>query len=97
MAIQIPSRQLFIDGEWRQPALKKRIPIINPATEEKIGIFQHLSLRKKKIKIQSLTAFFVLSWIDCGSILVCTKPEDRDSILTTLNFLDYQYSVLTHK
>lgn len=37
MAIQIPSRQLFINGEWKQPALKKRIPIINPATEEKIG------------------------------------------------------------
>ncbi|PQQ08445.1 betaine aldehyde dehydrogenase 1 chloroplastic-like [Prunus yedoensis var. nudiflora] len=37
MAIQIPNRQLFIDGEWREPALKKRIPIINPATEETIG------------------------------------------------------------
>uniref|UniRef100_A0A2N9IP08 aminobutyraldehyde dehydrogenase n=1 Tax=Fagus sylvatica TaxID=28930 RepID=A0A2N9IP08_FAGSY len=37
MAIQIPSRQLFIDGEWREPVLKKRIPIINPATEEIVG------------------------------------------------------------
>ncbi|KAK9272729.1 hypothetical protein L1049_003106 [Liquidambar formosana] len=34
MAIPIPSRQLFIDGEWRDPVLKKRIPIVNPATEE---------------------------------------------------------------
>lgn len=39
MAIQIPNRQLFIDGEWREPALKKRIPIINPATEETIGLY----------------------------------------------------------
>ena len=38
MAIQIPSRQLFIDGEWREPVLKKRIPIINPATEEIVGL-----------------------------------------------------------
>ncbi len=38
MAIQIPSRQLFIDGESREPVLKKRIPIINPATEEIVGM-----------------------------------------------------------
>ncbi|MBA0732214.1 hypothetical protein Gogos_016319, partial [Gossypium gossypioides] len=37
MAVQVPSRQLFIDGEWREPILKKRLPIINPATEEIIG------------------------------------------------------------
>lgn len=37
MAVPIPSRQLFIDGEWREPLLKKRIPIINPATQEIIG------------------------------------------------------------
>ncbi|PIA62274.1 hypothetical protein AQUCO_00200337v1 [Aquilegia coerulea] len=37
MAISIPSRQLFIDGEWREPIKKKRIPIINPATELVIG------------------------------------------------------------
>ncbi|MCL7026139.1 hypothetical protein MKW94_005033 [Papaver nudicaule] len=33
----IPSRQLFINGEWRQPLHKKRIPIINPSTEQVIG------------------------------------------------------------
>lgn len=38
MAVEIPSRQLFIDGEWKEPVLKKRIPIINPATEEAIGL-----------------------------------------------------------
>ncbi|PON86079.1 Succinylglutamate-semialdehyde dehydrogenase [Trema orientale] len=37
MAIPIPSRQLFIDGQWTEPVLKKRIPIINPSTEEIIG------------------------------------------------------------
>ncbi|GFS32661.1 aldehyde dehydrogenase 10A9 [Actinidia rufa] len=37
IAIPIPSRQLFIDGEWREPINKKRIPIFNPATEEIIG------------------------------------------------------------
>ncbi|KAL7607246.1 hypothetical protein Lser_V15G17183 [Lactuca serriola] len=37
MAISIPSRQLFIDGEWREPVRKNRIPVVNPATEQIIG------------------------------------------------------------
>ncbi|XP_076959562.1 betaine aldehyde dehydrogenase, chloroplastic-like [Bidens hawaiensis] len=37
MAITIPSRQLFIDGQWRQPANKNRISVVNPATEDVIG------------------------------------------------------------
>ncbi|GMH21454.1 hypothetical protein Nepgr_023296 [Nepenthes gracilis] len=37
MAIPIPSRQLFIDGEWKEPSKKNRIPIINPSTDEIIG------------------------------------------------------------
>ncbi|CAI9787274.1 unnamed protein product [Fraxinus pennsylvanica] len=37
MATSIPNRQLFIDGEWREPIKRNRIPIINPATEQIIG------------------------------------------------------------
>ncbi|KAK4794612.1 hypothetical protein SAY86_012606 [Trapa natans] len=37
MTISVPSRMLFIDGQWREPALKKRIPVINPSTEEVVG------------------------------------------------------------
>ncbi|XP_047310343.1 aminoaldehyde dehydrogenase 2, peroxisomal-like [Impatiens glandulifera] len=37
MTITVPFRQLFIDGEWREPVRKNRLPIINPATEEIIG------------------------------------------------------------
>lgn len=36
-AVAIPRRGLFIDGEWREPALGRRIPIINPATEAPVG------------------------------------------------------------
>nr|CAD1825266.1 unnamed protein product [Ananas comosus var. bracteatus] len=35
--LEVPRRGLFIDGEWREPLLKKRIPIINPASEAIIG------------------------------------------------------------
>ncbi|KAI3770904.1 hypothetical protein L6452_02052 [Arctium lappa] len=37
LAMAIPSRQLFIDGEWKEPIKKNRIPVINPATEQIIG------------------------------------------------------------
>lgn len=37
MAIPVPNRLLFIDGQWREPVKKKRIPIINPSTEAIIG------------------------------------------------------------
>ncbi|KAG5536810.1 hypothetical protein RHGRI_024291 [Rhododendron griersonianum] len=37
MSIAIPCRQLFIDGKWREPVKKKRIPVINPSTEQIIG------------------------------------------------------------
>ncbi|MED6171189.1 Aminoaldehyde dehydrogenase 1, peroxisomal, variant 2 [Stylosanthes scabra] len=37
MAISIPRRELFIDGEWKPPLLNNRIPIINPSTELIIG------------------------------------------------------------
>ncbi|KAL0922213.1 hypothetical protein M5K25_006183 [Dendrobium thyrsiflorum] len=37
MAIPIPHRQLFIDGEWKEPTKGKRLPIINPANETVIG------------------------------------------------------------
>nr|AAY33872.1 betaine aldehyde dehydrogenase [Chrysanthemum lavandulifolium] len=35
--IPIPSRQLFIDGEWREPVKKNRISVINPSTEQIVG------------------------------------------------------------
>ncbi|XP_031492930.1 aminoaldehyde dehydrogenase 2, peroxisomal-like [Nymphaea colorata] len=37
MAVAVPSRQLFINGEWKEPVKGKRLPVINPATEETIG------------------------------------------------------------
>ncbi|KVH98878.1 Aldehyde dehydrogenase, conserved site-containing protein [Cynara cardunculus var. scolymus] len=33
----IPSRHLFVDGEWKEPVKKNRISVINPATEQIIG------------------------------------------------------------
>ena len=36
---EVPRRGLFIDGEWVEPIKGKRIPVINPTTEEPCGEF----------------------------------------------------------
>lgn len=58
MAIPIPSRQLFIDGEWREPVNKNRLPIINPATEENIGASLELFLW-----VAMLCFYFFVLWL----------------------------------
>lgn len=35
--MSVPTRQLFIDGIWTQPAGGRRLDVVNPATEEVIG------------------------------------------------------------
>ncbi|XP_061360282.1 aminoaldehyde dehydrogenase 2, peroxisomal isoform X2 [Gastrolobium bilobum] len=37
MNIEIPRRELFINGEWKAPVLNKRIPIINPSNQQIIA------------------------------------------------------------
>ncbi|KAK1273408.1 hypothetical protein QJS04_geneDACA015192 [Acorus gramineus] len=32
----VPHRQLYIDGDWKDPILNKRLPVINPSTEDTI-------------------------------------------------------------
>uniref|UniRef100_A0A453L9L1 Aldehyde dehydrogenase domain-containing protein n=1 Tax=Aegilops tauschii subsp. strangulata TaxID=200361 RepID=A0A453L9L1_AEGTS len=34
---KIPQRPLFIDDDWRAPALGRHLPVINPTTEASIG------------------------------------------------------------
>ncbi|KAJ9683562.1 hypothetical protein PVL29_019226 [Vitis rotundifolia] len=58
MAVPIPSRQIFIDGEWREPLLKKRIPIINPATQEIIGDIPAASAEDVDIAVEAACRAF---------------------------------------
>ena len=39
-----PDVLLFIDGQWRQAASGKTIPVLNPATEEVIGTVAHAEI-----------------------------------------------------
>lgn len=58
MAIPIPSRQLFIDGEWREPVKKKRFPVINPATEQIIGDIPSATAEDVDLAVESARRAF---------------------------------------
>jgi len=42
--VTYPDVQLYIDGVWREAEGGRRIPVVNPATEEEIGTVAHASL-----------------------------------------------------
>ncbi|KAI5562550.1 hypothetical protein BDE02_15G060500 [Populus trichocarpa] len=58
MAIHLPIRQLFIDGEWREPVLKKRIPVINPATEQIVGDIPAATAEDVEIAVEAARKAF---------------------------------------
>ncbi|XP_061956192.1 aminoaldehyde dehydrogenase 2, peroxisomal-like [Populus nigra] len=58
MAIHLPNRQLFIDGEWRETVLKKRIPVINPATEQIIGDIPAATAEDVEIAVEAAKKAF---------------------------------------
>lgn len=58
-APKIPARQLFINGDWREPALGNRLPIINPATEQPIGSIPSATAEDVEIAVQAARAAFV--------------------------------------
>ncbi|KAF9671531.1 hypothetical protein SADUNF_Sadunf12G0057200 [Salix dunnii] len=58
MAIHLPNRHLFIDGEWRETVLKKRIPVINPATEQIIGDIPAATAEDVEIAVEAAKKAF---------------------------------------
>ncbi|KAL4653598.1 hypothetical protein ACB092_01G316000 [Castanea dentata] len=82
MAIQIPSRQLFIDGEWREPVLKKWIPIINPATEEIVGDIPAATAEDVEIAVDAARRAF--SWNE-GKYWASTSGPFRAKFLHAIS------------
>eukprot|EP01018_Ginkgo_biloba_P022640 Gb_26171 [translate_table: standard] len=58
MGIKVPLRQLFIDGEWRAPIGGKRIPVINPSTEETIGEIPAATAEDVELAVKAARATF---------------------------------------
>lgn len=65
--------QLFIDGEWRDSLSGKTIPVINPATEEKIGEVAHAQNEDLELAVSAAARGFQV-WRKMS-------PLDRSGIL----------------
>ncbi|CAI0398984.1 unnamed protein product [Linum tenue] len=57
-AVPIPTRQLFIGGEWKHPVLNKRIPVINPATEEIVGDIPAATAEDVEVAVEAAHSAF---------------------------------------
>ncbi|PQM32858.1 betaine aldehyde dehydrogenase 1 chloroplastic isoform X2 [Prunus yedoensis var. nudiflora] len=99
MAIPVPSRQLFIAGEWREPLLEKRIPIINPATEEIVGDIAAATAEDVDMAVDAArTAFFSNEGKDWSSASGAYRAKflraisdmilERKSLLAKLETID---------
>lgn len=94
--IRIPTRQLFIDGDWREPVKKNRLPIINPATEETIGDIPAATAEDVDIAVKA--ARRALRRDDWGSTTgaqrakylraIAAKVQERRPELATLETID---------
>nr|GMC69802.1 betaine aldehyde dehydrogenase, chloroplastic-like [Ipomoea batatas] len=93
--ICIPIRQLFIDGEWREPVKKNRLPIINPATEETIGDIPAATAEDVDIAVEAARRALAGEW---GSKTgaqrakylraIASKVKERKPELGTLETFD---------
>ncbi|KAJ4870705.1 hypothetical protein Rs2_47687 [Raphanus sativus] len=99
MAIPMPSRQLFIDGEWREPILKNRIPIVNPATQDVIGDIPGATKEDVEVAVNAARRAFSRNkgkdWAKAPGALrakylraIAAKVTERKSHLATLESLD---------
>ncbi|KAK9669375.1 hypothetical protein RND81_13G125700 [Saponaria officinalis] len=99
MSITVPCRQLFIDGEWREPIKKNRIPIINPATEEIIGDIPAATAEDVEVAVAAARKAFTRNrGIEWGSATgahrakylraIAAKVTEKKDILGKLEALD---------
>eukprot|EP00262_Sarcandra_glabra_P022472 TRINITY_DN996_c1_g2_i1.p1 TRINITY_DN996_c1_g2~~TRINITY_DN996_c1_g2_i1.p1 ORF type:complete len:505 (-),score=105.60 TRINITY_DN996_c1_g2_i1:228-1742(-) len=95
----IPSRQLFINGEWREPQNKKRIPIVNPATQEIIGDIPAATAEDVELAVDAASKAFSrnkgMDWPKASGAYraqflraIASKIIERKSELAKLEALD---------
>ncbi|XAR65415.1 Betaine-aldehyde dehydrogenase [Bertholletia excelsa] len=99
MAIAIPHRLLFIDGEWREPTQRKRIPIVNPSTEEVIGHIPAATAEDVNIAVDAARRAFARNkgkdWASASGAhrakylrAIAAKITERKSELAKLEIID---------
>ncbi|XP_021900854.1 betaine aldehyde dehydrogenase 1, chloroplastic [Carica papaya] len=99
MEYLIPPRELFIDGEWVQPICRKRIPIINPATEEAIGDIPAATPEDVEVAVAAARRAFIRNkgedWSKASGAVrakylraIAAKVTERKSQLAKLEAID---------
>lgn len=99
MAINFPFRQLFIGGEWREPALRKRIPVVNPATEQIIGDIPAATAEDVEIAVQAAHKAFYSNkggdWAFASGAVrakylraIASKITEKKSLFSKLEAID---------
>nr|GMC48299.1 betaine aldehyde dehydrogenase, chloroplastic-like [Ipomoea batatas] len=93
--VGIPTRQLFIGGEWIEPVKRNRLPIINPATEETIGDIPGATPEDVDIAVEAARRAMAGEW---GSTTgaqrakylraIAAKVKERKPELGTLEAID---------
>ncbi|PAN38563.1 hypothetical protein GQ55_7G172100 [Panicum hallii var. hallii] len=95
----IPRRGLFIGGGWREPALGRRLPVVNPATEATIGDIPAATAEDVEIAVAAARDAFSRDggrhWSRAPGAVrakflraIAAKINDRKSDLALLETLD---------
>uniref|UniRef100_A0A453C5H6 betaine-aldehyde dehydrogenase n=3 Tax=Aegilops tauschii subsp. strangulata TaxID=200361 RepID=A0A453C5H6_AEGTS len=95
----IPRRGLFIGGGWREPTLGRRIPVINPATEDTIGDIPAATAEDVELAVAAARSAFLLDggsrWARASGATrakylnaIATKIKEKISYLALLETVD---------
>ncbi|TVU14148.1 hypothetical protein EJB05_37595 [Eragrostis curvula] len=96
---EIPRRGLFIGGEWKEPTLGRRLPVINPATEATIGDIPAATAEDVELAVAAARDAFSRDggrqWSRAPGAVrakflraIATKIKDKKSDLALLETLD---------
>ncbi|KAH9290655.1 hypothetical protein KI387_034772, partial [Taxus chinensis] len=99
MAVKVPTRLLFIDGEWTAPIKGNRLPVINPATEETIGEIPSGTAEDIEVAVKAARTAFTRNrgkyWARTSGAFrakylraIAAKVTERKSELAELEALD---------
>ncbi|ERN18355.1 hypothetical protein AMTRI_Chr10g229810 [Amborella trichopoda] len=99
MAASVPSRMLYIDGQWKEPVKRKRLPVINPATEEIIGDIPAATAEDVELAVAAARRAFTrdkgAGWARASGAFrakylraIASKVKDRKTELAKLEALD---------
>jgi acyl-CoA reductase-like NAD-dependent aldehyde dehydrogenase len=83
--LQVGDLSMYIDGVWREPTNGRRIPIINPATEEIIGTLPDAGADDVDRAVRSAAAAFANGAGPWASLRTAERCRILERVLTVLD------------